>query len=58
MKYWCVTGIVFAESAGELISLLGEVPHTALSVLVLRKNYAMFQEKKESSNMDKVAFWF
>lgn len=58
MKCWCVTGIVFAESAGELISLLGEVPHTALSVLVLRENDAVFQEKKESSNTDKVAFWF
>lgn len=39
-------GIVFAVSAGERICLLSEVPHTALSVLVLREKCAIFQEKQ------------
>lgn len=58
MECWCVPGIAFAVSTGEWICSQGEMSHTALSVLVLRENDTIFQEKKKSSNRDNVAFWF
>lgn len=46
MECWCVAGIAFAVSTGEWICSQGEMSHTPLSVLVLRENDTIFQEKK------------